>query len=121
MDRILDDVLDPDVDRSLSSNSIRDAREFLEMYEGLFADFKEQSYEAGFSKAQIKEFNEMINPITILIANSQKRMNVLERLDSVNSLTALNTDYNGETIDPDFNPKEIGETSTTDTSPYRCS
>lgn len=119
LDRILDDVLDPDVDRSLSSNSIRDAREFLEMYEGLFADFKEQSYEAGFSKAQIKEFNEMINPITILIANSQKRMNVLERLDSINSLTALNTDYNGETIDPDFNPKEIGETSTTDTSPYR--
>lgn len=119
LDRILDDVLDPDIDRSLSSNSVRDAREFLEMYEGLFSDFKEQSYEAGFSKAQIKEFNKMINPITILIANSQKRMNVLERLDSVNTLTALNTDYNGETIDSDFNPKEIGETSTTDTNPYR--
>ena len=119
LDTILQEVLDPDVDRNLSSNSIHDAREFLKMYEGLFADFKEQSYEAGFSKEKLKEFNDMVNPITILIANSQKRMNVLAKLDSVNTLTTANLDYNGEVIDKDFNPKEIGETSTTDTNKYR--
>ena len=119
LDEILQDVLNPDSDRGLGSNSIRDARGFLDMYENLFADFRTQAIEAGFSADEVSEFNKMVNPITILIFNSQKRMNVLEKLDSVNSLTASNLDHNGEIIDPNFNPKEIGERATTDTSKYR--
>jgi len=118
----LDEALDPNSDFEFTNEGIAKANGYVEMYEDLFKNIQNITInDSSFSEKDKTEVKDLIANALDLIGAGKTKGETLSVLSSQVNLDRANTGPNGEKIDPNFDSKEIMETSHTDTSTFRLS